>query len=367
MRIARIDVSAVRYTLAGGPFEMSGGRVALEEEATVVRVETDGGLVGWGEQCVIHPSYSPGFAESARAALALLGRAVLGLDPRQVEVVYERMDAAVVGYAYAKSALDIACWDLLGQATGLRVGDLLGGARQEEIELYKAIGIAAPDEMARACREAAGAGYRQVQIKVGAHWREDVARIERCAEALSGAERLIVDANGGWAQADAIQALRATDDLELVVEQPCATLEECAAVRRTVQRPMILDESLVSVDDLLRARAAGAIDAGRLKLSRSGGITPVRRIRDLAIAFGLPLTIEDTGGGDIVDAAVTHLACSLPPRLLLGGYLPGTMTTERIARGGPVAEQGRTRLPEGSGLGLEVDERALGEPVFSVH
>jgi cis-L-3-hydroxyproline dehydratase len=366
MRIAGIDVFAVRYTLARGPFEMSRGRIAEGETSTIVRVRTDDGLVGWGEQCVIHPSYSEGFAESTQAALAVLGRAVLGLDPRQVGVVYQRMEAAATGYPYAKSALDMACWDLLGKATGLRVGDLLGGVHQEEIELYAAIGLAPAESMAAACRQAGAAGYRNVQLKVGAGWREDVARIDACADALPAGALVMVDANGAWTQADAIQALRATDQLELLVEQPCSTLEQCAAVRRSAARPMILDESLVTAEDLVRARALRAIDAARLKLSRSGGITPIRRLRDLAVEFGLPVMIEDAGGGSIVDAAVTHLACSTPPALLLCGHLAGAMVAEQVASGAPVAQSGRTRVPGRPGLGLDLDERALGEPVLSL-
>src|SRR5918912_420128 len=201
MRIRRVDVYAVRYTLAGGAFTMSGGRVASEQDATVVRIETDDGLVGWGEQCVFSPNFLPAHGGGARATLELLGPAVLGRDPRRVDVVYAAMDAAVKGHAYAKSAVDIACWDLLGKATGMRVADLLGGAFQEEIPLYTGIAIAAPDEMRR-----------------------------RAA---------------------------------VTVEQPCATIEECRAVRARSRLPFVLDESLVDLAALEHARDAA--DAVRLK------------------------------------------------------------------------------------------------------
>ena len=366
MRIARIDVFEVRYRHAEGPFAISGGRVSTEQDGTVVRVETDDGLVGWGEQCVFTPSFLPGYGPSTRAVLALLAPAVLGADPRQVEVVYARMDAAVKGYAYAKSALDIACWDLLGKATGLRVSDLLGGTQQEEFPLYTGVGIARPGEMRQKCLEATAAGFRQIQLKAGTHWREDVERVEACLEALAGAERVIVDANGYWPQADAIAFVAAVDALDLFIEQPCATVEECAQVRRGTRRPFVLDESLTHAVDIVRAHASGAVDAVRLKLSQFGGITPARRARDVAAALGLAMTIEDSGGGDIVTVAAAHLTCSVSPRLLLAGYLPSEMVAERIASGTPVAAGGRTRLPTGAGLGIEVDESRLGEPVLRV-
>jgi len=366
LEIRSVDVFAVRYRHAGGPFALSGDRIATEQDATVVRLETGDGLVGWGEQCVFTPSFLPGFGPSTRAVLELLGRAVLGLDPRQVELVYARMDAAVRGYAYAKSALDIACWDLLGKATGLRVSDLLGGTRQEELPLYTGVGIATPDEMRRRCVEALAAGYRQVQVKVGTQWRDDVDRIEACAEVLGEADRVMVDANGYWPQADAIRVVAAVDSLDIYVEQPCASVEECAQVRRMSRRPFILDESLTGPREILHAHASQALDAVRLKLSHVGGITPARRARDVALALGLPMTIEDAGGGDVVTAAATHVSASVDPRFLLGGYLPSEMVAERIAVGTPSADGGVAKLPVGPGLGIDVNEAALGASVLRI-
>lgn len=361
--IRRVEVFALTYRHAGGPFTMSGGRTSTGQDATVVRIETADGLVGWGEQCVFTPSFLPGAGPSTRAVLGLLGPAVLGADPHQVDVVYARMDAAVSGYAYAKSALDIACWDLFGKATGLRVSDLLGGTRQEELDLYTGVGIATPGEMRQRCGEALQGGYRQVQVKVGRGWRDDVAAIEACVDALGDVDRIIVDANGYWPQADAVRVLAAVGELDVFVEQPCASIEECAHVRRSSRRPFILDESLTGVGDLVRAHAAGAVDAVRFKLARFGGITSTRRVRDLAASLGLPMTIEDSGGGDIVTAAAMHVNCSVAPQLLLSGYLPSSMVQEHIGAGAPVADGGRARLPAGPGLGIEVDESALGTPV----
>jgi cis-L-3-hydroxyproline dehydratase len=358
MRIARVSVHAVRYTLVGGTFTMSGGRVASEQDATVVRVETDDGLVGFGEQCVFSPNFLPSHGPGARATLGLLAPAVLGADPRQVDVVYSRMDGAVAGHPYAKAALDMACWDIFGKATGMRVSDLLGGTCREEIPLYWGIGVAAPEVMRGRVEAALALGYREIQLKVGTGWREDVERVEACLDLLSDATRVIVDANGIQSQAEAVRMVAALGDRELFFEQPCATTEECAQVRRRSRRPFILDESLVDLPSLERAR--GSADAVRLKLSRFGGITPMRRARDLAASWGLQMTIEDSGGGDIVTSAMTHLSASVPPRLLMNGFLAGEMVNERIAPGAPRAIDGCARLPSGPGLGVAVDESALG-------
>jgi L-alanine-DL-glutamate epimerase-like enolase superfamily enzyme len=364
--IRRVEVFAVRYRHAGGAFAMSGGRVAADQDATVVRVETDDGLVGFGEQCVFNAAFLPGYGPTARAALELLARAVLGADARQVEAVYARMDRALRGYAFAKSPLDIACWDVLGKHAGMRVADLLGGVRQEELPLYTGVGIAPLDETRRRCAELLAAGYRQAQVKVGTTPVEDVERIHACVEALEGVERLIVDANGHWPLADAVRVVAAVDHLDLYVEQPCASIAECAQVRRGSRRPMILDEVLTDVSAIVQAHGAGALDAVRLKLANVGGITPTRRARDVAVELGLPLTVEDSGGGDIVTTAALHVACSTEPRFVLGGYLPSTMVAEQIARDAPRASGGVARLPAGPGLGIEVDEAALGAPLLRV-
>jgi len=160
--------------------------------------------------------------------------------------------------------------------------------------------------------------------------------------------------------------IAAVEHLDLMIEQPCASLEECARLRSTTHRPFVLDESLMELGDLIKARAAGAVDAARLKLSRLGGITPTRRARDLAVAFGLPVTVEDTGGGDLISTTTAHFAASIPPRLLLAGFLPGEMAAERIATGTPEPEGGRARVPTGPGLGIEVHAEALGEPLLHV-
>jgi len=364
--IRRVEVFAVRYTQRGS-FALSGGRGASEQDATVVRVETEGGIVGYGEQCVFTPSFLPGYGPSSRVALEPLARALVGLDACRVEVAAARMDVVLSGYRYAKSALDIALWDVFGKAVGLRVADLLGGVRTDEVQLYSGVGIAPLDESVARCAVLVAAGFRQAQVKVGTgSVRADVERIERLVDALAGVELVIVDANGYWPQGDAVRVVAALDGLDVLVEQPCASVVECARVRARTRRPVVLDEVLTGAREIVDAHALGALDAVRLKLANVGGITPVRRARDAAVALGLPLTVEDSGGGDVVSTAALHVACSTDPRFLLGGYLPSDMVEERLAPEAPRAEGGVARLPAGPGLGLTVDEAALGEPLLRV-
>ena len=366
MRIARIDVFAKAYTIAGGAFSMSGGKTASVQDATIVRVETETGLVGWGEQCGFSPRYIATHGEGARAALALMAPAVIGLDPRAVQRVYDAMDGALKGHQYAKSALDMACWDLLGWATGLSLRDLLGGSCREQLPVYIGIGIAAPERMRESCERARAAGYRRIQLKVGSDVPTDIARIESCLEVLAGFEKVIVDANGFWSQHDAVRMVAALGDRDIFFEQPCATMEQCAAVRRRSRRPFILDESIEGIGDILRAKQTEAADAVMLKFSRFGGISPIRRAVDLCCHLGLAMTVEDSAGGDIVSAAMAQIAATIPDGLLINGSLIGRMVEERLARDwSPLDGGGNGTLPPGPGLGITIDESRLGVPVQS--
>jgi len=364
MRIARIDVFAQRYTITGGTFSMSGGKSAAQQDSTIVRVETDDGLIGWGEQCGFSPRYLAAHAEGVRSALTLIAPAVIGLDPRQVQHVYDAMDGALKGHAYTKAPIDIACWDLLGKATGLPLRDLLGGGCRDKLPLYLGIGIDAAERMRLICERAIKAGYRRIMLKVGTDVPTDIRRIETCLDVLEGCERVIVDANGFWSQHDAARVVAALDDRDIFFEQPCATMEQCAAVRRRSRRPFILDESIEGMDDILRARQTDAADAVMLKFSRFGGITPVRRAIDLARQLGFAMTVEDSAGGDIVSAAMAQVGATIPDGSLINGSLIGRMVEERHATDwSPLDGGGSGTLPPGPGLGIRVDEARLGKPV----
>lgn len=367
MRITRIDVYGFSYTLAGGPLTLSGGRTVGAEHSTLVKISTDEGLAGWGEECPFSPTYMVAFAEGARAGIRLMGPALIGADPRQIEDVYARMDGALQGHAYAKSPIDIACWDLLGQATGLPVSDLLGGTVQPRFPIYHVVGVDRPEAMRARAEQLLAEGFRRFQVKVGSgHWQEDVRRVRACLDVLRDQEVVIVDANAHWRQHEAAQVVAALEDEPIYVEQPCRTLAECLAIRRRTARPVILDETLADLDAVFAAHAAGAMDCAMLKLSRLGGISRLRLARDVCRQWGLAVTMEDSGGGDVVTAAMAHLAASTPPAALLNGMLINMLVNERIAEGTPAPRAGWSEVSRRPGLGLTVDERALGAPLFSV-
>jgi L-alanine-DL-glutamate epimerase-like enolase superfamily enzyme len=366
VQIARIDVFDCRLTYVHGAYAMSRGRVVDALPSTLVRITADDGAAGWGEVCPLGPAYLPAFAEGARAALRELAPRILGLDARNLGVVNAAMDRALAGHGYAKSALEGACWDLLGQATGQPVSMLLGGARRDRYPLYVAIPLGPPAEMARHVVEAKAEGVARFQLKLGDDPETDAARARAVVDATDEGDVVVADANAGWRLQEAVVAARLLDGLpRIYLEQPCATLEECLYVRERTSLPMILDEVIVDVPSLLRAHRAGGMEAINLKISKVGGLSQARTIRDLATALGLRLTIEDTWGGDVATAAISHLAASTDPDALFTVSHMNAWVNEHVAGFVPRSRGGVGEVPAGPGLGVDVDAAALGEPLFT--
>jgi cis-L-3-hydroxyproline dehydratase len=366
MIITRVDVYGYDLTYVHGRYVMSGGRVIETLASTVVRVTTDAGVEGFGEVCPLGPAYLPAHVGGARAALHELAPAVIGLDAGNLAAVNRAMDRALMGHGYAKSAIDTACWDALGRSVGRPVCDLLGGRLTDSFPLYFAVPLASVEEMTEYVEARRAEGIHRFQLKIGADPYEDAARTRSVVEATGPEDIVVADANGGWGVQDAVVAARAMEDLERVFfEQPCPTLEECLIVRERTTLPMVLDECIRDVHSLLRAHEAKALEAFNLKISKVGGLTKAKLMRDLAVELGLRVTIEDAWGGDLVTAAVSHVAASTPPETLFTVSFMNDWTNEHIAGHEPRSEAGFGSAPTGAGLGIDVDVEALGPPLFS--
>ena len=176
-------------------------------------------------------------------------------------------------------------------------------------------------------------GYRKFQLKVGGDPIADIARIRTASKVLQTGETLIADANTGWRVDDAARVVNAVADVDVYIEQPCLSYDHCLATRRRTQLPFILDESIDGADALLRAHRDTAMDAINLKISKVGGLTKARLIRDLCVALNIPMTIEDSWGGDIITAAIAHLAHSTPERYRFSSTDFNSYVTVRNASG----------------------------------
>jgi L-alanine-DL-glutamate epimerase-like enolase superfamily enzyme len=365
--IERIDVFGYELTYAHGDYTMSSGRVVNRLPSTVVRITTRDGVQGFGEVCPLGTTYLPAFGEGARIAIRELAPALIGADPTNLADVHRRLDGALRGHDYAKSALDVACWDAFGRIVGQPVAALLGGVLQRELPLYVAIPLGPPGDMAAFVTRERELGIRNFQAKLGADPEDDARRVAAILAATGQGDAVIGDANGGWRRQDAIIAARLLEGSERFrLEQPCPTLEECLAVRRSTTLPMVLDEVIVDLPTLVRAAGLDAMDQINLKISRVGGLLPARLMRDAAVSLGLRLMIEDSWGGDIVTAAVAHLAAGTPADALFAVSFMNDWTLEHIAGYQPRSRGGVGPLPDGPGLGIEVDVSSLGAPLFSM-
>ena len=366
MKITRILAYRVELPLRETTYKWSGGKSVTVFDSTIVRVETDTGLAGHGEVCPLGPFYLPAYADGVRAGLRELGPHLIGEDPRQLAKLNRRMDAVLKGHPYVKSGIDIACWDILGQATGMPVCELLGGRYGEDVHLYRAISQESPEEMAAKVAGYRAEGYRRFQLKVGGDPDVDIARIFAVAAKLRPGDRLVADANTGWLQHEAVRVVRAVRDVDVYIEQPCLTYEECLAVRRNTDHPFVLDEVIDGIDMLMRGHADGAMDVVNLKISKLGGLTKTKQLRDLCVSLGIGMTLEDSWGGDIVTAAIAHLAHSTPTEFLFSSTDFNSYVTRSIADGAPHRVNGRLAAPLAPGLGIVPKLAEFGPPAVDV-
>lgn len=348
-------------------YNMAGGKVCATVTSHVLRLETNSGLCGWGEVCPI-PHYLPAYAGGVAPALAELAPVVLGADPVGPAALMDRANAHLLGHRYAKSALDIALWDLTAQAAGLPLYALLGGRCVPDMPLYHSITCLPPENMVRIAREAYGQGIRQFQAKLGASgdWQTDVERLTKVREAVGPGPLVYGDWNCGASTLEATRVGRAVAHLDIMLEQPCATIEACAQVRRATGLPMKQDETAHDTASLLHAHSLGCMDAVAVKLSKFGGLTASMRARDLCLHLGAQMCIEDTWGSDIVTTAALHLAASTPARHLMNTCDLSSYVAPRVDEAAPQRRQGRIAPPEVPGLGVTPDAARLGTPVLEL-
>jgi L-alanine-DL-glutamate epimerase-like enolase superfamily enzyme len=268
MKISKISVFQVDLPLHEGSYNWAGGKSVKVFDSTVVRVETDEGITGHGEVCPLGPVYLPAYAEGARAGIQVLAPALLGQDPTQLVKLNRHMDATLKGHPYVKSAIDMACWDILGQATGQPVCNLLGGRYGDDFLLYRAISQEAPEAMAGKVAGYRAEGYRKFQLKVGGDPETDIERIRAVSAELQRGDVLIADANTGWLMHQAARVVRAVKDIDVYIEQPCETFEECYSIRKMTDHPFVLDESIDGLPILLRANSLQAMDVVNIKISK---------------------------------------------------------------------------------------------------
>ena len=369
MHLERIDVFQVDLPYAGATYNLSGGRSYTSFDATFVRLTTNTGLEGWGESTPFGSNYVAAHARGVRAGIEELAPHLLGTDPRRVDRCNDRMDELLAGHPAAKTAFDVACWDIFGKSVDLPVCELLGGSTDERMPVISSVHLGDPDDMRARVADFRAQGYRGHSVKVGTPDSDggpalDAARVAAALADAEPGEYFIVDANGGMTPEHALRFLRLLPTgLDFVFEAPCATWRETMSVRRRTDVPIVLDELADSTAAVVHAIADDAADGIGLKVSKNGGLTQCRRQRDIAIGVGFTMSVQDTVGSDVSFAAVVHLAQSVPARNLRCVLdVRGMVTTQTAAIDVEIIDGG-VMAPSAPGLGIDVDLDVMGEPV----
>ena len=354
MRIARVRVSIVRMRRR---MELVTAYGAIPDSTIVlVEAETDDGLTGLGQSTASAPWYGES-AEAMRAHLThYLVPAVLGEDPTNIEGLVRRMDQALPGALYAKSALEVALWDLKGQAAGLPVYQLLGGRVQEgdPAARLRPPRDARGDGRARPAGSRAGLDYVKDEDRMEPD--DDLVRYRAVREAVGDRARFQVDGNTGYTLTEAVATLRAMERLGgvAIFEQPVRTTEAMARLAAALETPLMADESLDTPHDALTIARTGAARVLHLKLHKFGGLLKAKRIAAIAEAAEMQVSVAPYT--DVELAAAAHFAASTPNALWPAGFTP--MEDSILAT--PLEPVGqRVRPGDAPGLGVTLDRDRL--------
>ncbi len=369
MKIRKIELFELHLPYAGGSYELSGGRIYNGFDSVIVCITADDGTEGWGESTPFGPNYIAAHARGARAGVEEIAPYLIGRDPRDVDRINDAMDEALLGHNHAKSALDLACWDLFGKSVGLPVFKLLGGATGNRLPAISSIYAGTPEDMRDRVAEHRAMGYMGHSVKVGAMDFEggpalDAERIAASLADRQPGEYFIVDANGGLIPETALRMLRALPNgLDFVLEAPCATWRETLSLRQRCDVPIILDELAQEDGDIAKLVALDVADGIGLKISKAGGVTHARRHRDICRAAGLTISVQDTVGSTLSAASIFHMGATVPERLLRCVLDPRDMVTIQTGAFDAPIENGGVLPPDAPGLGVTMNRDLLGQAV----
>lgn len=364
MRIASVEVFVLGlafrsvFVLAGG----IAGQPGTPSHRVLVKLTSEAGAVGWGEATPT-PRWTYETLESIVSTLRrYLAPEVIGIELWNFDALHRAMDRAIgpgltSGSPLAKSAIDVAAHDAWGRALGVPVHQLLGGCRRTRFDLTWMISTLRPDEAEQAVAQGLDAGYTHFEAKIGMHGEAGDRELLRRTRDAAGDRPLQVDANRAYRPQVALRQAQAFGPLGVsLFEQPLDGLNLSAYRRLCAQSPVPIgiDESLRSVPDLIEYARADAIGVAVAKLQRNGGLYRSRQLCEAALAAGLELSMSGLTETDLGLAASLQLAAAfdINPLALNGPqYLDTPFLRERVWRGG-----GQVQLPEGPGLGVEVDE-----------
>jgi muconate cycloisomerase len=340
--------------------------ILTQQDNVLVRVQS-GGLEGIGETQPLL-----GFAGCSESQLTIvplirerLAPLLVGQEIFEIERIMRAMDQTVWGNPYAKTAVADALYDLVARALGLPLYQLLGGLHRDRIPVVWTIGIKDRASMVEEARWALDRGFRLLKLKVGAQPAvEDIRMVEAIREAVGPGIGLRVDGNTALGFAEAVRLLRALSafDLELA-EQPLA-IDDLDGMARLIELtgvPIMPDESLTSLESALAIVTRRAASFFGMKLAKHGGIHVGRKIAAIAQAASIPIYPGGQPGTSVGSAAAAHFYATTW-NVTTGGDFhvgPAGWLAGDIVRQPLVVKDGYAVVPDGIGIGVELDESKL--------
>jgi len=355
----RAQLYGVHNAIAGWKMA-SGGRDT--HELVFVRLDTDEDFFGIG--IASGSTYISGDTAAHQLQLLnhLLGPAIVGADPFDIEAIAHKMDVLAKGNERTKAGIDLALYDLMGKKLGVPVNRLLGGVVQPRIRVTRLMGMYEPADMAEKCLAVVRRGITALKLKVGTTFQEDVERVRQVREAVGAEVTITIDFNQACTAKEAVRRINAMEPYDVaIVEQPvkAADLAGMAFVKQSIQPRVLADESVNSAHEVLQVIESGAADVISLKIPKMGGILKLKKIAALCEAAGVEYLIGTAPGSRLLDAANAHIAASLRDLTLpceIGEF-------ERMANdpcSGLEIEQGYLSPPSQPGLGVQVDLKKVG-------
>lgn len=355
MKVIKIEPVATSLPLSR-PLKMGG--VKIENSDNVfVRIETDNGLVGWGEASAA-PSMTGETVASMLASIRYLTPWLDGCEPEDFAANLAVMDRRMYGNTSAKTAIEMALYDIAGKAQNKTVAELLGTVYRERMPVLYMLASGTRDEDVPEAQAKFQAGFQAFKIKVGSNPPpQDIERTVEIRQHINGAQ-LSADANQGWTLDAALEYVGgASQDLDFL-EQPIfgANVEGMAQIAAASKCPIGADEGLHSLSDIRRHQEMGAAKGGSLKMIKLGGVT--RAYEAIMLCNEIDMNVNLAGKvaeSSVSSAAVLNLAAAAPQNNW-GLSITNQYLACDVVRNPIVVQQGLAELPAGPGLGVEVDE-----------
>lgn len=362
MRITRIYCAAVRIPLRPERRMISSLGQHIVSDYPLVRVETDAGIDGVGE-ATVSPLWSGETVWGTQAIIErLFAPLLIGMDPTNIEEIDHKLDSAAEGNWFAKSAIEMACWDIAGKEKGKPVYELLDGlVRPREIKCRFSMGAYPPERVRNTVPDLIARGFHTIKVKVGQSIEKDVERVALVRELIGPDREIIIDANCGYSPKDAIEAARQMEPYNVVLfEQPTPRddYKGIAEVRKNVSMPVMADDMVFTFNQARECLRHNAVDVISIYPGKCGGIRKCRNIATMAAEHGVACSIGSNLELDVGTAAMCHLVVGTPNMQVerVPGDILGPVYHEVPVVKNPLSIKGPiVTTPDGPGLGVEVD------------